>query len=161
MIYLKYGDIKGNVTESGHKDWIELDSFQFGAGRGISSARGSGSNREANEPSLSEITVSKAWDPKSSALLLQEAVSGTLDHTAQLHFTTTGGNKQETFLEIKLEQCGISGYSITGGRDDRPSETFSLNYAKIEVTPNAIMAGLTKEKGVVVAYDLTKMMANA
>lgn len=29
-IYMKYGDIKGAVTTDGFKDWIELNSFQWG-----------------------------------------------------------------------------------------------------------------------------------
>ena len=32
-LYMKYGDIKGAVTTDGFKDWIELNSFQWGASR--------------------------------------------------------------------------------------------------------------------------------
>jgi len=38
-LYMKYGDIKGAVTTDGFKDWIELNSFQWGVGRAIGSAR--------------------------------------------------------------------------------------------------------------------------
>ena len=37
-IYIKYGDIKGDVTATGHlgsEGWVEINSFQFGIGRGI------------------------------------------------------------------------------------------------------------------------------
>ncbi|MGD9885959.1 MAG: type VI secretion system tube protein Hcp, partial [Reyranella sp.] len=27
---MKFGDIKGQVTADGFKDWIELNSFQYG-----------------------------------------------------------------------------------------------------------------------------------
>ena len=36
-IYVKYGTIAGNVTESGHTGWVEVNSFQWGVGRGIGS----------------------------------------------------------------------------------------------------------------------------
>ena len=38
-IYMNYNNKSptGDVTESGHKDWIELSSLQWGVGRGISS----------------------------------------------------------------------------------------------------------------------------
>ncbi len=40
-LYMKYGNIKGAVTTDGFKDWIELNSFQWGVGRhiGISARR--------------------------------------------------------------------------------------------------------------------------
>jgi type VI secretion system secreted protein Hcp len=49
-IYVKYGKtmIKGNVTEKGHKEWVEVSSFQFGIGRGIGSPVGRAANREAS-----------------------------------------------------------------------------------------------------------------
>ncbi len=33
-IYLKYDGIDGDVTAEGHEKWIELNSFQWGVGRG-------------------------------------------------------------------------------------------------------------------------------
>ena len=48
-IYIKYGDIKGDVTAEGHKDWIEVNSFQWGVGRGISSPTGGGADRESSD----------------------------------------------------------------------------------------------------------------
>ena len=49
-IYIKYGDIKGDVTAEGHKGtdgWVEIGSFQFGIGRGISSPTGGSTDRES------------------------------------------------------------------------------------------------------------------
>ena len=40
-IFLKYGAVKGDSTSKGHEGWIILSSFQWGAGRGISSSQGS------------------------------------------------------------------------------------------------------------------------
>src|SRR5690349_2933349 len=147
MIYLKYGSaIKGNVTTEGFKDFIELSSVQFGSGRGIGSARGRGANREASEPSLSEVVVSKEWDAVSSSKLFEESVAGKLSNAVELHFTTTGGTKQEAFLIVKLKDCGISGYSISSG-GDRPSESITLNYDHIEFTPKIIKEGLAATDG--------------
>src|SRR4051794_29388924 len=120
---MKYGTkIKGTVTTDGFKDYIQLASAQFGSGRGIGSPPGRGSNREASEPSLSEITVSKQWDAVSSSKLFEESVGGKMDNLVELHFTTTGGDKPEPYLIVKLKDCGISGYSISGNPADAPSE---------------------------------------
>ena len=51
-LYMKYGSIKGAVTTDGFKDWIELNSFQWGASRHIGTAARGSTTREHSEPSL-------------------------------------------------------------------------------------------------------------
>ena len=74
-IYMQYEKIEGDVTSASHEKWIELHSFQWGVGRGISSKTGRGADREASAPSISEITVTKSQD-KSTTKLLDEALQG-------------------------------------------------------------------------------------
>jgi type VI secretion system secreted protein Hcp len=157
---MKYGDIKGTVDTEGFKDWVELGSLQMGAGRGIGSARGSGSNREASEPSVSEITVTKNWDAASSSKFFEESVAGELDRSVEIKMTSTNKNKQDTYMVIKLWNCGISGYSLSSG-GDKPSESLSLNFSKIEVVPKKIGSDLKPTDGEKVTFDLEKMQANA
>jgi hypothetical protein len=35
-IFMHFEGIEGNVTAKGYEKWIEVNSFQFGSGRGIS-----------------------------------------------------------------------------------------------------------------------------
>ena len=42
-LFMKYGTLKGEVTQQTHKEWIEINSFQWGVGRGIGSGVGGGS----------------------------------------------------------------------------------------------------------------------
>jgi type VI secretion system secreted protein Hcp len=131
-IYMQYGPkgkIKGSVTEKGHTDWVQLTSCNWGVGRGIGSPTGASANREASAPSVSEITVSKTMD-KSSFALLQEALKGT-GMECTIHFTTTDQGQLRTYAEYKLTNCLISGYSTSSG-GDRPTETLSINFTKIE-----------------------------
>lgn len=127
-IYMQMDKIKGNVTAEGHKEWIELSSFQMGVGRAISTAVGKAKDREASAPSISEITVSKIMD-ESSPFLFQEATVGQAKKVT-IDFVTTGASKIETYLQYVLENCMVSGYSISSG-GDRPSETVSLSFTKI------------------------------
>jgi len=46
-IFMKYGNIMGDVTTNGAKGEIEVNSWQFGIGRGISSPTGGSSDRES------------------------------------------------------------------------------------------------------------------
>lgn len=159
-IYMKFGDIKGDVTTDGYKEWISLNSAQLGAGRGIASAKGTGANREASEPSISEIVVTKDWDASSSSELFQEAVSGELSRAVEIHYTTTSSKKQEPFLIVKLKDCGISSFSSSSGGEGRPGESLSLNFAHIEIIPKKVAEGLKSTDGTKVSFDLKQMKAN-
>jgi len=153
-IYMKFGDVVGQVTTDGFKDWIELNSFQFGVGRGVTSGAG-GAQREGTAPSLSEINVTKVYD-KASAKLYQDALAGSFDTKVEIKMTTTTKNKVDTYLGYELSNCGVSGYSTSTGGDN-PSETLSLNFTKIMVTPSPLDDKGSPVKGAVVTYDLLKM----
>jgi len=152
-IYMNYNDlaIKGDVTEEGHKNWIELNSCQWGLGRGISSPTGGAADREASAPSVSEITVTKSTD-SASVKLVTEALEGE-GKKVVIDFCKTDKGKLETYVSFTLENCMISGYSLSSG-GDRPSESLSLNFTKVEFknTPQG-MAGDTGSPESV-TYDL-------
>jgi len=153
-IYLKYGDVKGAVTTDGFKDWIECNSFQWGASRQIGTAARGSTTREHSEPSLSEITVTKLTDVASPKLFL-DAVAGKLDNKVTISFTTTTKAKVETFLKYELENCGLSHYSMSSG-GDAPMESLSLNYTKITETFTGMDPGISGSPETV-GYDLTQM----
>ena len=68
-IYCKYDGINGDVTEEGHKQWIECSSMQFGVGRAIGgTASGAAKGREASLCNCSEITITKPSDSASQDL---------------------------------------------------------------------------------------------
>ena len=133
-IYIKYGDIKGDVTAEGHKGsdgWVEINSFSFGVGRGISSPVGGSEDREATAPSVSEITMSKPMDV-SSVSWLEAALWGE-GVDVQIDFCKTDKDKLEVYSTYILNQCMVSGYSLSSG-GDRPTESLSLNFAKFTYT---------------------------
>lgn len=129
-IFLKYGDIKGETTQDTHKDWIEVSSVQWGVGRGISSGVGGGSKRESSAPSVSEITVTKTFDI-ASPLLLKEAIGGKAVQVKLELTQTDNSGKHVSYQKYVLDGTLISGYSISSG-GDRPSESLSLNFTKID-----------------------------
>jgi type VI secretion system secreted protein Hcp len=130
-IYMNYNElaIKGDVTEEGHKSWIELRSFQLGVGRGISSPVGGVADRESTAPSVSEIMVAKDTDC-STLKLLDEALEGE-GKTVQIDLCRTDQGKLTVFHSYTLTNCMISGHSFASS-GDRPVENVALNFTKIE-----------------------------
>ena len=150
-IYLKFGKVKGNVTHKGYEDWIELGSFQFGVGRGISTPVGAAKNREASAPSVSEVTVTKEMD-KSSTDLFQASLSGAKGEACELAIVGTGDPATE-ICRWKFEQTLVSGYSKQSG-GERPHEAVSLNFTKLEFENTEL--DTTNETGspIRVTYDM-------
>jgi type VI secretion system secreted protein Hcp len=131
-IYLNYTSptITGDVTAAGFEKWIEVGSFQWGVGRGVGSAQGSGGNREGSNPSISEVVVTKNQD-ESTGPLLQEAFNGAGNAVVTITFVRTGSPAVE-YLSYILTNVMLSAYSASSG-GERPSESISLNYTQIEI----------------------------
>ena len=132
-IFMQYAGITGDSTKGPACSGIELNSFQWGVGRGISSPTGSSADRESSAPSVSEIVVTKSTD-SSSPKLLYASLIGTKG-SAHIDFCKTGSTDQNMvpYLSFDLTNTMISGFSISSG-GDRPSESISLNFAKITMT---------------------------
>lgn len=128
-IFLKFDGIDGDATEEGHKDWIAIDSFQMGVGRGISTPVGDAARRETSKPSISEISFSKRMD-KASLKLWESSLIGNEGKTVKVDFTRTGDKgKLEVFAQYELTNALISSYSVSSGGDS-PNESISLNFTK-------------------------------
>src|SRR3546814_18416299 len=78
-IYAKIGKINGDATHEDHKQWMTLDSLQWGVGRAIMTPVGSAKNREASEPSVSEVTVTKQMDEDRKSVVEGQSVSVRVD----------------------------------------------------------------------------------
>ncbi|HSP42601.1 MAG TPA: type VI secretion system tube protein Hcp [Luteolibacter sp.] len=129
--YIKIGDIKGEVQEKEHLEWVRLDSIEWNVKREITFIPG-GASRESGRPQLSEVTISKQVD-KSSPQLFLNAVggSGELD-TVIIRLVESA--TRSVFYELTLSQVLVSSQK-QGGKtdDDRPTESVSFNFLKIEM----------------------------
>ena len=152
-VFIKVDGITGEAKAVGHEEWIECDSVQYGVGRAIHTPVGSSSKREASAPSISEVTVTKMMD-STSALLFQEACVGKAK-LVEIHLVETGAEELNTYLELKLTNSMISGYSVSSG-GDRPSESITFNFTKIEQKYTPYDDQHEKGNPVTSGYDLTE-----
>ena len=151
-IFMHYDGVDGNVTAKGYEKWIEVQSFQFGSGRGISTPTGGAENREASAPSVSEVVVTKLMD-KASPKLFEESLIGKDGKIVKIVMTRTGKELAELCL-YKFEEVLVSGYSVSSGGDGAPSESLSINFVKFEYSyTGSDVAGKDASK-MKVAYDI-------
>ena len=128
-IYVNYDGIPGEATQQDHTKWIDVLSLSWGVGRGISTVSGSTNNREASEPSVSEVSIVKMFDA-SSPKLFTESCTGNAGKTVKIDLTTTG-SPGVTYCTYTLTNALVSSYSVsTGG--DRPTESISISFTKME-----------------------------
>ena len=128
-LFLKYGNVKGEVTEPAHRDWIDLKSAQI-SGRGISSESG----HSGSTPEVREVIVTRTQDSASNALQ-RESLSGEGVFAAIDFLRDDGG----VYLRLEMRQTLISEYAQSkGGRTAGESLTLtspSIEWRRIPGTP--------------------------
>ena len=129
-IYLQMDGCPGDATHETHQAWMDIETLHWNVARNMNTQAGSTANREASEPTVSEVVVTKVTD-SSSTKLFAEACTGRTGKTVTIHLVTTG-NPGDTYVEYILTNTLVSNYSVdTSG--DRPVETIRLNFTKMEV----------------------------
>ena len=132
--YLKIGDIKGESTDDGHKDWINLLSVSNSITRPMA-AGASGATRHRSSATFGDIVCVKEVD--ASTPKLQEAIAdGTNFKKVNIDLTTSSeGGKRVPYLLWELSNARVSSYSVSGATDGAPpTEQISLNFEEIKVT---------------------------
>jgi type VI secretion system secreted protein Hcp len=127
---LEIDGIKGESSDSKHKETIEIESFSWGVSNPGSFASGGGGG--AGKASFSDITIMMRAG-KSSPEIFKACATGKHIKKATLFVRKSGGDQSDYYV-IKLEDVLVSSYqsSAANGANALPMETLSLNYAKIE-----------------------------
>jgi type VI secretion system secreted protein Hcp len=125
--------IQGGVTESTHKDWIQINSWSISAARPVISDQGMEESRHRGESQVGEVSISKVID-KSTVYVLQNLLQGVSIDKAQIDMTTSEGeNAVKVYFSLMLENVRITNHSISGAGDEGSlaSESFSLNSTSV------------------------------
>jgi type VI secretion system secreted protein Hcp len=123
--YVKFDGITGEVVENAHQGWIEIASFQWAVTR---AATAGAASRVPRNASPSSLTFTKRVD-KASVLLQKASVEGT--HFKTVVFDFMSKTKGE-YYQVTLNDVLVSGFRLNSG-SDRPSESITLNFAKVDV----------------------------
>lgn len=125
--FIKLGDIKGESTDDGHKDWINLLSF----GHGILEERDAASGLPTGKRQHKPLSAIKPID-KASPLLMEACVNGQAIPMARMEFVRTAG--QDRYYQVILKNVYVTSYDTSNNPGEVPTESFSLNYEEIKWT---------------------------
>jgi type VI secretion system secreted protein Hcp len=135
-ILVNFGEIKGESTEQGHKDWVDALNVSFQVSKTPVKARSAGAVK-AKEGSA--LAITKEVDT-ASPKLFEACTKGTHIPEVTIEYMRAQGGKPIVYLRIKLNEVVISRIThnaTPAGANVVPTETLNLVYSSMEQTPVA------------------------
>src|SRR5271168_179991 len=127
--YLLIDGVNGESQAVGMTNYIELDSFSFGASN---PADVGGKGLSAGKASLSDFSFTCGLDA-ASYQILKDLYTGKHVTTVTFKGRKTGGDaKPYTYLEVDFKNCYITSHGTGGGAQGIPSQSVSFAYEEIE-----------------------------
>lgn len=130
-IFADIHGMDGESTETNHKGWVDIESFDFYMSQPRSGA--SGTSRRRSAAVLDDITLTK-WVDKTTPKLMEKLARGQIVESVTIEFTRYYGEVPQVFYKYELENVMITSYRSTGVMGSYPMDTFTMNFETIKVT---------------------------
>lgn len=148
--FLKIDGIEGESFDDRHKGEIDVMSFSWGMSNSGTFASGVGSG--AGKVSFGSIRLNTAVS-KASPMIFESVATGKHFPNVTLSAVRTGAIGEE-FLKITLTDVMITSFQTGGTVGEVPTDSFRLNYAKIEFEYKPQKADGSLDASVKAGYDL-------
>jgi len=130
--FLKLDGIPGESTDAAHKGEIDVESWSWGVSNSGSSSSGGGGG--AGKASFQDFHFITRISQASPALFLACATGSHLKEANLSGVRNVGKGKGTDFLKYKLSDVLVTSVQQGDTEPDVPSEQFSLNFAKVQVS---------------------------
>jgi type VI secretion system secreted protein Hcp len=151
-IFAKIGDIKGESFDSQHKDEIDVLSYSWGVSQTGTMAFGGGAGAGKAQFNDFNFTTNVS---KASPMLFLACASGQHIKNATITVRKAGNDSKQDYLILKMTDVMISSYQASGAStQDRPTESVSMAYAKIEFTYKPQNSDGSLGGGITTGWDL-------
>jgi type VI secretion system secreted protein Hcp len=128
--------VQGESTDFAHKNWIDLQSWSWGAPNAslLGTTTGGVVNKgDGSGPTVSNLVITKSID-KATPLLMLACCAGAHYKTVLLAVRKAGGTQD--YLHITLTDVFLTSFNVgmTGGGtgEENPTESVTLNFTKVE-----------------------------
>jgi len=131
-VYLQIDGIKGESTDTTHKDWIECQHVSWEVLQPKSATASTGGGHTAERCEHSDILLHKLAD-LSTPLLLQNSSSGKTIPSARIEFMRADGDGNRVkYFEIELKDVLIGGVSPSVSEGDILKEELRLKFSQVK-----------------------------
>jgi type VI secretion system secreted protein Hcp len=151
-IFLKVDGVSGESKDSAHSDWIELESFSWGASQAHAVHSGGGGG--AGKADFQDLSCVARMD-KAFPTLFKHCATGKHFPKVELHQAKAGGDKL-TFLKIELNEVLVTHASNTGTSGAESMTNFTLNGSKLKISYIPQSEKGAASGSVDVAWDIKK-----
>jgi type VI secretion system secreted protein Hcp len=152
--YIKFEGVEGPSIIEGHEKWIVMESWNWGAERDVS-----GGNQVGLASGVARFDRLGFSAPIGSATItmFQKMVTGKHFPTVEIECTkSTGANKPEVWLTLKLEHVLVTKIAQTVDEDENQDE-IEIAFSKLEMNiKDQDAAGTLDKSGKDFIYDITK-----
>jgi type VI secretion system secreted protein Hcp len=130
-VYLQIDGIKGESSDSEHKDWIECKSVSWDMHQPRSATASTSGGHTAERVEHGDVVIHKLAD-LASPILMQTCSTGRTIPKAKIEFLRADGQGTRVkYFEVELENVLIGGVSPAVHEGSILTEHISLKYAKV------------------------------
>ena len=138
--YLQIDGLKGESTDSAHKDWIEMLSFSHSISQSESVTENSAGGGTTGRVKHEDFVITKYLD-LASPKLYEICSSGKHIPKVTVELMRASGGSRVKYMTIEMDQVVISKVALSGAvGDDHPTEAVSFHYGVIKWTYTQIQA---------------------
>jgi len=133
-MFLEIDGIKGDSEDDGHKEWIEVDSYQHNVHQPLGGAGSAQGHHTGGRVVHEDFTVTKKLDSSSPILAIQ-CCEGKPIPKAKIEICRAMGDKT-TFMEYDFTDlivASVSPSGVSGGEEEGfPMEEVTFRYSSIK-----------------------------
>lgn len=134
-LFVQIDGIIGDAVEKNHKDWIIVDSIDWGLERHQSDAEGGVVTRGFGKAVFNDTSFTSHFGRHTVNLMFFVAGGERLKKVI-IHQTKANEDQKQAltpYIIWTLYDCQINTYNVSASSDDIPTETWAIRAAKIDV----------------------------
>lgn len=134
-VYIQISDIPGEATETNHAGWIACKTIDWGLDRTLDQTDLGTTQRGFANTNFNKINLTSELS-MASAPIMTSVANGTARPEIKIELCRAGDDASlgmEAYLIFTVKDVIIDSYSVNGGEEQIPEESWSLAYRHIEI----------------------------
>lgn len=133
-VFIKIDGIPGEGREKNHVEWIPVKSIEWGCERTLDMTDLGTTQRGYANANFNKVSLTTELS-KASAKICTYVASGKATPEVIIDMCRSGDSESqgmEAYLTFKLRHAIIDSYSVSGGEEQIPEESWTLAYRGVE-----------------------------